>query len=671
MQATAPPTPPTTPAKPPGAESVRALHRTDPERAEALSRSLLCAAEAHGDPRGLADAHLALAFCYLDAADYGAALAQAAAAAAYYAENADAAGTAEVGVLRSAVACRRGAYDDALADALAALEQARALGARALEAQALVAAGEVCGYRGDYGRAGELLERALGLAEALGDPFLVSETLLVLSRLHRSAGDYEGALRRGLDALAHKRRAGDPLGEAYALNNLGLIHHDPYDSAEALVYYLEGLALSERLGNRRCTLVLLGNLGELYTDLGDPHKALPYVRQSLALSEEIGSPHTAGISLEGLGDLCARLGDYEGARTYYERALRLRREIGDKQGEATTLLGLGRLCGATSELERAAAYLSESLALAREVSHPYTEARVLVALGALHLPNDPERARAFYEDALALAEPLKLPTLVRDCAAALADLFEDQRDFERALGHLKTFSQTDRKLTDERAARRTERLLVRFELERAEAEAEAQRLHNAELARANQALHETNRQNAKLLARLREQTAHLKRQATEDSLTGLYNRRYAERQLKLAFRRAGRTARPLSVALADIDDFKRINDHFSHAVGDRVLRAVGAILSASLRPDDVAARYGGEEFALIFPETDAAGGRAVCERLRRAVEVHPWHELAPDLRVTLSIGLCSDPALPSYERLLAVADEHLYRAKANGKNQVV
>ena len=94
---------------------------------------------------------------------------------------------------------------------------------------------------------------------------------------------------------------------------------------------------------------------------------------------------------------------------------------------------------------------------------------------------------------------------------------------------METLHETDRTLADERAARRTQLLLIQFDLERTQQAAEIQRLRNVELAQANRALHEKDSQNAKLLKRLREQAKRLQRQATEDSLTGLYNRRYAER----------------------------------------------------------------------------------------------------------------------------------------------
>jgi diguanylate cyclase (GGDEF)-like protein len=125
------------------------------------------------------------------------------------------------------------------------------------------------------------------------------------------------------------------------------------------------------------------------------------------------------------------------------------------------------------------------------------------------------------------------------------------------------------------------------------------------------------------------------------------------------------------VALCDIDDFKSVNDTYGHAVGDRVLKAVGRLLKASIREQDLVARYGGEEFIAMLPDAPAATARGICERMRVAVEEHDWTPIAPGLRVTLSFGVSSDPNVKHHERLISVADELLYQAKAAGKNRVV
>jgi diguanylate cyclase (GGDEF)-like protein len=158
--------------------------------------------------------------------------------------------------------------------------------------------------------------------------------------------------------------------------------------------------------------------------------------------------------------------------------------------------------------------------------------------------------------------------------------------------------------------------------------------------------------------------------ATRDHLTGLPHRRVFEEWLALELERARRHWRPFVVGLADVDDFKRVNDTLGHAAGDRVLRRVGAALAGLGRGIDVVARYGGEEFALLLPETDDEGAAAFGERLRRAVEAAQAGEAAP---VTLSVGLYvvrPEDLDRAPDELVRRADHALYDAKRAGKNRV-
>jgi diguanylate cyclase (GGDEF)-like protein len=122
--------------------------------------------------------------------------------------------------------------------------------------------------------------------------------------------------------------------------------------------------------------------------------------------------------------------------------------------------------------------------------------------------------------------------------------------------------------------------------------------------------------------------------------------------------------------IGDIDHFKQINDRFSHATGDEVLRKVAGIFQSNTRKNDLVARYGGEEFVIAFPETPLEQAVNLCERLREFISNHTWHEINPDLRVTMSMGLNSDLNLDNFEQMLAVADDKLYEAKNAGRNRV-
>ncbi|MBV8083841.1 MAG: GGDEF domain-containing protein [Chloroflexi bacterium] len=177
--------------------------------------------------------------------------------------------------------------------------------------------------------------------------------------------------------------------------------------------------------------------------------------------------------------------------------------------------------------------------------------------------------------------------------------------------------------------------------------------------------------NVELVAVVQDQARELEREALEDALTGLHNRRFLEIDLPREFERQRRFGRPFTLAMVDTDDFKLVNDRHSHQVGDAVLRELAGIMRATCRTVDGIVRYGGEEFALYFPETTLAEGEGACERLRGAVEAHDWTAIAPGLKVTVTIGVAASTANGSVRELIAVADDRLLAAKRSGKNRVL
>ena len=171
---------------------------------------------------------------------------------------------------------------------------------------------------------------------------------------------------------------------------------------------------------------------------------------------------------------------------------------------------------------------------------------------------------------------------------------------------------------------------------------------------------------------LRDSNETLKEISIRDALTGLFNRGYLDARIEEEIARRDRIAAPLSVALVDIDLFKRVNDTRGHLCGDEVLREVGAEILASVRRCDVAARYGGEEFCVVLPDADRHGARRVAERLRAAVEAKVMTFAGEDFHVTVSVGVAQfSHELSGAPDLLALADRALYDAKEQGRNRVV
>lgn len=166
--------------------------------------------------------------------------------------------------------------------------------------------------------------------------------------------------------------------------------------------------------------------------------------------------------------------------------------------------------------------------------------------------------------------------------------------------------------------------------------------------------------------------AEIERMATTDGLTGLYNHRVFQQKLTEELKRSERQETPLSLLLTDIDFFKKVNDTHGHPVGDFVLKGVSRILQQEIRDIDIAARYGGEEFVVILPGTDSIGAKNIAERLRKAIMAETFSPDNRTLKVTMSIGIATVPAdARTKEELIEKADQALYHAKHNGRNQSV
>lgn len=160
--------------------------------------------------------------------------------------------------------------------------------------------------------------------------------------------------------------------------------------------------------------------------------------------------------------------------------------------------------------------------------------------------------------------------------------------------------------------------------------------------------------------------------AAHDGLTGLANRRNAMSRLDADIANAHRHRHPLCVLALDLDHFKRVNDEHGHAAGDRVLVEFAAVLRDNLRRGDLGARIGGEEFIAVLPQTDAAAAGHVAERIRaQCAALRVPCEDGDPIRFTISVGLARLAPAEDTSRLLARADQALYRAKNTGRNRVV
>jgi diguanylate cyclase (GGDEF)-like protein len=463
--------------------------------------------------------------------------------------------------------------------------------------------------------------------DAAGIGVAQGESALARGLEARRAARYEDSLGELLAAVEAGRAAGDSAQVAAALRAIGFVYDDLGDYAAALDHHLQALALDEARGDDAARAMTLRTIGIVYSKSGDAAQGLEFYRRSLELARRAGERESIGKTLNNIGINCKNLGRLDEARAALDEALALFGQIGNRAGQAGAQTNLGLVHARQGSRDLAEQCHRRALELARDADYPLGEINALRDLGAL-LTQDGrlDEALAPLEQALALAGRMGLRPERAECHRVLSDLHKRAGRPAEALAHFEAYHELERAVFNEESDRALKRLQVRYRV------------------------------------------AELERASLEDGLTGLANRRQFDARLLAEFERPPQ-ARPMALALADIDGFKAINDRFLHVTGDEVLRAVARLLRQQVREADLAARFGGEEFALILM-ADAGDAEAVCERIRLAVQGFEWSRLHPQLAVTVSIGLAVRAEAGSAPDLLRLADARLYRAKGGGRNCV-
>ncbi len=436
----------------------------------------------------------------------------------------------------------------------------------------------------------------------LGEPLPVHERVKLLNEMAEQLHECDPA--RGIE-VAHEavelsRAVGDALGEAQALYCLGRNLYSQADysavfeaqSSSAALFH----SLSDLDGEARCANLL----GITYRQLSDYGRALDSYDAALQGFRATGDLKGQAGVLSRIGNVEIQLGNHGAALERFDKALEIRRDIGDNEGagfdlnnaafgriqRARQLRAAGEADACKREAEVALRLVDRALAIARQFAYTRLEAFCLQTMGeARHQLGDHDEGLRQLRTALELFESMGLKDQAARVLRALSEVHEALGDLAGALSCIRTAGGIEARLRMEQAEMRARSLSTRRRLE---------------------------------VARM--ETQRYRRLAMEDALTGLANRRQLDERLDTFFAEARRDGEVLTVALADVDHFKGINDRFSRAVGDEVLRCMGEILRSHCREGDIAGRYGGEEFMLVFRGLDMAGSIAACERVRLAVE---------------------------------------------------
>ncbi len=511
--------------------------------------------------------------------------------------------------------------------------------------------------------------QAAELASTLSSPEGLAHALFAAGESMGSLGDYDASLQKFNEALHLYESVGNLAGQVQCLNAQGLTFLTRGALADALDVYEQSLVRCRELGDFSLECTLLEQIGNVYNNLDNLYMARQFYDEALlkqpqeeqlcSLILSLGCVHLLlGIKYQKAAELQKAEAEFDQAQDQVTEALEMTRTLGDRTLESVCLCNLANIALKKENGDAALAHVEQALTMVLEIGAQRLIGCYSVVKGEIQLRRGlTGEAIRLLESGLIVLQERHLKLNIAETHLLLSEAYEALRDFPQALAHYKQFHETDQEVKNEIAEQRTRTIALRFQVEKSCHEAEFQRLRSAELTEANQ--------------QLKLQSDLLERLSREDALTGLTNRRHLDVSLAERFERAKREDVTLSAALLDVDHFKKINDRFSHQIGDEVLKVIGRLLRELSRETDLPARYGGEEFVLILPNTPPEQGSKICERLRKAVEAHPWREIHPDLQVTISIGLESTGAeIRCPEELLHAADLHLYRAKQRGRNQV-
>jgi diguanylate cyclase (GGDEF)-like protein len=566
--------------------------------------------------------------------------------------------------------------------AIAAEQARRALAAqrreRREEADALRQLGNLLAQQGDRAQGLALLAEAARQFEELGERAQAAAAHSDLSRWHRRDSNYLAALADEQRALALRRQLPDPADLWRSLLNIAVLYEQLEQFAESRRYYEEALAAAESEPSQLGLGTVLASFAGFLNDFGaaEAEQALAYAQRAYQIESELGRTVPRIGALMQIGRAHYNAGRWQAAERALEEAWSEASQLEHPALRAHLLFRRGELARAQGRLALARERLeaARDLYLAQDNRHRLI--KVYAALEALYGQSDePLLAAQAGRERFRLKQEIFGNPAIAYLGELLArfELAEERlRNAELERARIETELRLAQQQRDNRlillAATAIVVLLmlviwrhwsVRRLLELLRRHTELVERQAKDLAKANQ--------------RLTEQSQRLYEASITDALTGLGNRAHAMERLHAAIE--GPSAKPseVSLLLLDLDHFKGINDRYGHQAGDQVLRQTAQAIAALLPSGCSAFRMGGEEFMVLCEGLGEAAVEALAEAIRERVASLRIDHGSRTLSVSVSIGLCHLARLdaPDLRTAYAQADRALYRAKHQGRNQVV
>jgi len=500
--------------------------------------------------------------------------------------------------------------------------------------------------KGDLESAMALRKIYLGKALLFADQKLIAAMYIQVALSKQSFGERKASLVDLNTALKISEKIDYRLGKGAALNSIAIIYDEMKNYQQALLYYKKALKIYESEGESFSLSVLYFNIGHTYFILKNMPLADENLQVALALSQKLNDEIGKGYAYSCLGEIATFRESYAKAHQYFTKAIAIFELSENHRMHFTTLLSFSGL--------------QAKMGLADQA---------MASLNSLE-----DKAKTFSDRQYLLDYYLKV-----------YELEKLRKNFSSSLSALEKAKNTQQKMNEKQKSKSLQELMVRFNTKQKDAD-------NQLLQQQNKLKQmQLNEQSAQqtvfilvivfstfclfiislLLYRQIINRNNFKRMALRDELTGAPNRRAIITIAERRFKQCIEEGSLLTIAMLDIDHFKKFNDSYGHDVGDQVLRIFSDACQASIRNHDRYGRYGGEEWLLVLLDTKESDIAVVFNRLRLRLKEAMLLE-GPDMNLQFSLGatqlMKQDSSL---SQLIKRADENLYKAKNSGRDQYV
>ncbi|MBC8415486.1 MAG: diguanylate cyclase [Candidatus Cloacimonetes bacterium] len=569
-----------------------------------------------------------------------------------------------------------------------ALKLARKLNDDRQEALELINIGQAYFVQEDYTKAIRNYTLGMDLAEKIGDKFLMIEQYINISVCYLKLNNEVKSIEFALIALDICDKSDNTKGYIGAYKNLGDIYFQKKDIADAIGYYQLAIDAARKLDDMNSVSNIQKKIGVCFLASEEKNRAIDFFKQAAAYFETTNALKELVICYKALGLLYEKQGDKINSDKFDRKLLEIEKQLLEEE-----------------EIDRYLFYYEYYNVLGykdKALEHYQKYNQLLNTYYVKKSHQEMEIIQQLYEQ-----EKQILEKDITETDSELEKIQSESKEKEQEIKALKTVQEErEEQIRLEKAKKEELRRNLKYE----------QEINNLKLLRKNQernlfiissilfliimiVIFNRLRFNVKVNAKLNKQNKFilkvsdqlknannklekankelkrakekLEKIARTDPLTHLSNRRDILEKMNYEKDRFERNAKPFTIVISDIDNFKSVNDNYGHYCGDHVLKTISKLFTSSLRKQDICARWGGEEFLLFLPETNLEGGLTISEKIRKEIANTKIKYKDVTLKITMTFGVCVYNQLVDINKCILKADKALYKGKHSGKNKVL